>query len=115
MTSFTLERFLLIILRKMTKSKHLFLSTRSLRRLMKVLDRLPIADEHFLLNVHGEPLRLRPFLIIIQVSISPFRQWDSRTPVIPALLDSGNNHNLSIQEHHLRQWAGIHSGALPSL
>jgi hypothetical protein len=79
---------------------------------MKVLDRLPIAEEHFLLNVHGERLRLRPFQIIMQVSISPFRPWDSRTPVIPALFDSGNNHNFSIQEHHLRRWAGIHPESL---
>jgi hypothetical protein len=82
---------------------------------MKVLDRLPIAEAHFLLNVHGEPLRLRPFQIIIQVSISPFRPWDSRAPIIPALLDSGNNHNFSIQEHQLARWAGIHPEALPFL
>ena len=61
---------------------------------MKVLDRLPIAEEQFLLNVHGEPLRLRPFQILIQVSISPFGPWDSRTPVIPALFDSGNKHKV---------------------
>jgi hypothetical protein len=59
---------------------------------MKVLDRLPIAKEHFRLNVHGEPLKLRPYQIIIQFGISPYRPWDPQSPVIPALFDSGNNH-----------------------
>jgi len=82
---------------------------------MKILDRLPIAEDHFLLDVHGEHLRLRPFQIVIQVSVSTFRDWDLRTPIFPALIDTGNNHNFSIQEHHLRRWAGIHPGGLFSL
>ena len=82
---------------------------------MKILDRLPITAEHLILTVHGEPLKLRPHQIIIQISISPFHRQDPRTPVIPALLDSGNNHNFSIQEHHLRRWAGIHPESLPFL
>jgi hypothetical protein len=82
---------------------------------MKILDRLPITAEHLMLTVHGEPLKLRPHQIIIEISISPFQRQDPRTPVIPALLDSGNNHNFSIQEHHLRRWAGIHPESLPFL
>src|SRR5262249_16957916 len=79
---------------------------------MRVLDRLPIAKEHSLLSVHGEPLRLRPFQIIVQVSISPYRPWDPQSPVIPALFDSGNNHIFSIQEHQLKRWGGIHPESL---
>jgi hypothetical protein len=38
-----------------------------------------------------------------------------RIPLIPALIDTGNNHNFSIQGHHLLRWAGIHPSALPFL
>lgn len=82
---------------------------------MKILDRLPVADEHILLNVPGGRLRTKPYQIIISVSISDGPTWDARSPIIPALLDTGNNHNFSIQEHHLRRWTGIHSEALPFL
>src|SRR5438105_1945713 len=82
---------------------------------MKILDRLPVSDEHFLLDVRGQPLRIKPYQIIIQVSISNLRTWDARTPIVPALLDTGLNHNFSIQEDHLARWAGLHAQALPLL
>jgi hypothetical protein len=37
---------------------------------MKILDRLPVAEEHILLNVPGGRLRLKPYQIIVSVSIS---------------------------------------------
>jgi hypothetical protein len=74
---------------------------------MKILDRLPISGEHLLLELRGEPLRLKPYQIIIHVSISSLRTWDARTPIIPALLDTGLNHNFSIQEPHVSRWAGV--------
>src|SRR5262245_19056671 len=74
---------------------------------MQILDRLPVSDEHILLNVPGGRLRMRPYQIIISISISDGPTWDARSPIIPALLDTGNNYNFSIQESHLSQWAGI--------
>jgi hypothetical protein len=82
---------------------------------MKILDRLPIVPERYLLDIRGEPLRIRPFQIIIQLSISGPWEWDAGAPIIPALLDTGNNHNFSIQEHHLTRWAGVHPQTLPLL
>jgi hypothetical protein len=82
---------------------------------MKILDRLPVDDEHDRLDIHGEALRIRPFQIIVQVSISDRSRWDARTPIIPALLDTGNNHNFSIQENHLARWVGVHPQSLPFL
>jgi hypothetical protein len=79
---------------------------------MKILDRLPIAEEHFFTDVRGELLRLRPYQMIVRVSVSTSREWDLRAPNFPALIDTGNNQNFSIQELHLRRWAGIHRGAL---
>ena len=60
---------------------------------MRILDRLPVVDAHDRLDVHGKALRIRPFQIIVRVSLSEIAIWDARTPIIPALLDSGNNHN----------------------
>ncbi len=82
---------------------------------MTILRRLPIAESPSLLGVDGERLKLRPYQIVIQVSVSPYREWDSRTPIIPALIDSGMNHHFSIQEHQLSKWAGIHPQALTRL
>jgi len=82
---------------------------------MKVFDRLPVVEEHFHLDIHGERLRIRPFQIIVQVSISDVLTWDPRTPIIPALLDTGLNHNFSMQESQLARWAGIHPKGWPFL
>ncbi len=65
---------------------------------MKILDRLPISGERFTLDVAGQPFSLKPYQIIVQGSISNLRKWDARTPIVPALLDTGLNHNFSIQE-----------------
>jgi hypothetical protein len=79
---------------------------------MKILDRLPIDEEPVPLNLPGVPIRLKPFQIGMHVSILDEPEWNSLAPIIPALLDTGNNHNFSIQEHHLTRWAGIHPDAL---
>lgn len=82
---------------------------------MKILDRLPVLDEHEQLDVHGEALKIRPFQIIVRVSLSGVWKWDAGAPIIPAVLDTGNNHNFSIQERQLIRWAGVHSQSLPFL
>jgi hypothetical protein len=82
---------------------------------MKILDRLPVTGEPSFLHVPGGRLRIRPYQIVINVSISDVPARHHLTPNIPALLDSGNNHNFSIQELHLLKWAGIHPKALPFL
>ncbi len=80
---------------------------------MKILDRLPIAHQHYQYNFRGESSAIKPYQIIIQVSISDHATWDPRIPVFPALLDTGNNHNFSIQAYQLRRWAGIDPRYLP--
>jgi hypothetical protein len=79
---------------------------------MKILDRLPISGEHFTLDVVGQHLRLKPYQIIVQISISNLRNWDARTPIVPALLDTGLNHNFSIQESSITRWSGLHPQAV---
>jgi len=76
---------------------------------MKILDRLPYFPEHRTLSVRGEAVQVRPYQIVIWVSvnIARLREWDSRTPAFPAILDPGNNFNFSIFQSQLIRWAGI--------
>lgn len=82
---------------------------------MRILDRLPVDDKHHRVDIRGESVLIRPFQIVVEVSISDALTWDPRTPILPALLDTGNNHNFSIQDDQLSRWAGIHSQGLTFL
>lgn len=82
---------------------------------MKILDRLHVLVKQNQSEIREEPLKARPFQIIVHVSLSDIPIWDPRTRIISALLDSGNNHNFSIQEHHLIRWTGLHPLGLPLL
>jgi hypothetical protein len=76
---------------------------------MKILDRLPYFPEHRTITARGEAVRVRPYQIVVWVSvnIARLREWDSRTPAFPAILDPGNNFNFSIFQSQLIRWAGI--------
>jgi hypothetical protein len=82
---------------------------------MRILDRLPVDGEHYRLEIHGESLKIRPFQIIVQISASDALTWNAGAARIPTLLDTGLNHNFSIQEIRLKRWAGIHPLALPAM
>lgn len=82
---------------------------------MKILDRLPFASEPRVFDVHRERLRIKPFQIVVQLSISGPWEWDPVASIIPVLLDTGNNHNFSIQQNQLIGWAGVHPQSLPLL
>jgi hypothetical protein len=82
---------------------------------MKILDRLPVLDKYHQSWFQGESVRIRPFQIVVPLSLSVIPIWDPRTPIIPALLDTGNNHNFSIQENHLARWVGAYARGLPLL
>lgn len=81
---------------------------------MKILNRLPYFIAPSRLTVAAEEVRIKPYQIIIWVSIGPpnVLQWHRKTPVLPAILDTGNNHNFSINERHLVRWAGVHPESL---
>jgi hypothetical protein len=79
---------------------------------MTILDQIPIASEHSLSDVHAGLVKVRPYQIIIRVSILDGEVWDPRAPNFPAILDTGNNLNFSIQAAHLSRWAGIHPRSL---
>ena len=73
---------------------------------MKILDRLPVTDDHLFLDVPGGRFRAKPHQIIVKISISDFATWDARLAIIPALIDTGNNRHFSIQESHLISMGG---------
>jgi hypothetical protein len=82
---------------------------------MKIVDRIPYYKTATELTVKGESLTIKPYQIIVWVSVGEAGnlQWDSRTPVFPAIFDPGNNHNFSIYQSHLERWAGLVSEHLP--
>src|SRR5262245_35913416 len=65
----------------------------------------------------GESVRVKPYQIIVRVSVSlrTLLEWDAHTPSFPAIRDTGNNHNLSISRRHLQRWAGLQLEALPAI
>jgi hypothetical protein len=67
-------------------------------------------------NAGAEVVRVKPLQIALRVSLT--RRGLSglgSAPPFPALLDTGNNHNFSIQSRHLLRWAGLDRGPLPTL
>jgi hypothetical protein len=49
------------------------------------------------------------------VHLAGVLQPEQNIPKIPALLDTGNNFDFSIQHRHLREWAGVDPELLPLL
>jgi hypothetical protein len=82
---------------------------------VKILDRLPYSSDPTVVSAPGGRVRVKPYQIVVAVSVSlqTLREWDRRMPRFPAILDTGNNHNLSISRGHLLRWAGLQPEALP--
>lgn len=83
----------------------------------KILDRLPWLTEHEMITVQGERVRLKPFQIIVWVSVhmKGIPRLEFNTPRFPAILDTGNNHTFTVTERQLVRWAGIHPKLLPTI
>ena len=81
---------------------------------MKILDRLPYSSDATFVSAPGGSVRVKPYQIVVAISVSlqALREWDPHTPRFPAILDTGNNHNLSISRGHLLRWAGLQAEAL---
>jgi hypothetical protein len=82
-----------------------------------ILRRLPYFDEEFEADSPDGPAAVRAFQIIVWVSLSVkgVTALDPRTPRFPAILDTGNTHNLSLRQDHLERWAGLPLATLPGL
>jgi len=67
---------------------------------MKIIDRLPFADRPHLVTVRGETVDVYRNQIVVWISI------DDVLRPLPAVLDTGHGHNLSIGEGQLKRWSG---------
>ena len=76
---------------------------------MKLLDQLPISDERTSLRFGGRYITVRhnQILVWMSVDLSGIVVPQGNMPRFPALLDTGNNFAFSMQDRHLREWAGI--------
>ena len=76
---------------------------------MKILDRLPIPGERTSLRFGDRHVTVHRDQILVWVSVhlSGALEPEENIPRFPALLDTGNNLGFSVQDRHLRDWAGI--------
>ena len=76
---------------------------------MKILDRLPYSADATFVAAPGASVRVKlyQFILVVSIGLQTLQEWDLRMPGFPALLDTGNNHNLSISRGHLLRWAGL--------
>lgn len=83
----------------------------------KVLDQLPILEKRTSLKFEDKHVTVRRHQILVWVSVhlAGVLQPEPNIPKIPALLDTGNNFDCSMQDRHLREWAGIDPALLPLL
>src|SRR4051812_42201105 len=68
---------------------------------MKLLDRLPINDRSHVINVGDDAVEVHRNQIIVWISINNVLR------PLPAILDTGHGHNLSISERHLSRWSSV--------
>ena len=82
-----------------------------------ILRKCPFFETHTTALVAGGGVTVRPYQIIVWVSLDPMGRPDlsPNAPRFPAILDSGHSHNFSIAEEHLARWAGFAPGALRTL
>jgi hypothetical protein len=84
---------------------------------MKILDQLPITDTRRSLPFGGRYITVHndQLLVWVSVHLPGVLVPEESIPKFPALLDTGNNVEFSIQDRHLREWAGIDPRLLESL
>lgn len=82
---------------------------------MHILRQLPFHDATSDIEVAGEVVPVRPYQVVVWVSLSVRDVLDRDAPRFPAVLDTGHNHNFSIQERQLVAWAGLRPEALGRL
>lgn len=74
---------------------------------MQILRRLPFGESPSTVQVAGEVVLVRSYQIVVWVSLGVDESIAASAPRFPAVLDTGHNHNFSLQERQLTTWAGI--------
>ncbi|HKI38287.1 MAG TPA: hypothetical protein VKA46_40940 [Gemmataceae bacterium] len=79
----------------------------------RILDRLPVPRQDTMTFVGQEAVTIHAYEILVWVSLAVRDVMDpARLPRFPALIDTAHTHNFSIQEEHLRRWAGLSLDAM---
>jgi hypothetical protein len=71
---------------------------------MSIVRRAPFFDVPTHVDVAGQSVLVRPFQLVVWVSIEARGRL---SPRLPAILDTGFSLNFAIQEEHLRSWADL--------
>lgn len=76
---------------------------------MKILDRLPFAEEESRVPTPDGIAIVRPYQIIVWVSLAAHDvlKPPPGMPPFPAILDTGNNHNFAIRREQLERWTRL--------
>ncbi len=84
---------------------------------MKILHRLPITEERTSLRFGGRYITVRSSQVLVWMSVhmAGVLEPEPSIPMFPALLDTGSNFGFSIQDRHLREWAGLDPALLELL
>jgi hypothetical protein len=72
-----------------------------------IVDRSPFFQQPTHVNVGEQAVLVRPFQIVLWVSVEAGGRLSRR---IPAILDTGFSLNFAIQQEQLRTWAGLSPG-----
>jgi hypothetical protein len=75
---------------------------------MKLLDRAPLFETPSEVWTPDGLIAVRPFQIVAWISLAAKKTViDPGRPRLPAVLDTGLNHNLAIRRSHLERWAKL--------
>ena len=76
---------------------------------MKILTRLPFSEARSEVGTPDGISEVKPYQIILMVSITARNivELDAGAPRIPAILDTGHNHNLAIRREQLNLWVKL--------
>jgi hypothetical protein len=77
--------------------------------MMKILDRLPIFERGWMVPTPDGAEVVKPYQIIVLVSITTqdIRELPHDAPRIPAVLDTGHNHNFAIRREQHERWVHL--------
>jgi hypothetical protein len=76
---------------------------------MRILTRLPFSEAHFEVRTPDGIFDVKPYQIVVMVSITArnIAELDPGAPRIPAILDTGHNHNFAIRREQLDLWVKL--------
>jgi hypothetical protein len=80
---------------------------------VRILDRLPISEFGWTVSTPDTEEVVKSYQIVVRISIATriVLELPEGAPRIPAILDTGNNHNFAIRRSHLERWSSL---AFPS-